>query len=228
MRLRSGLGIGVLVMAVVAAVAVLRTHSLPPPIPPDPIDSASIPIPVVDARARQLTAAFRDTTVLPATVQFDDDPAMPVGFVFRRFTETNPSGYGPQRYTANGLLVRATDGAVLDTIEVDVWPNSRRRTPAADLVRCEQDNEFGGDTCTQASGLPPGTAAMVMSDPAFARTAPSDSPTGSPPGLTTQLQAGYPDGTVLTITVDSVAQAGIPLDNAAMIRLATLPGIAGG
>lgn len=228
MRLRTGVGAAVVAAGVVAAVVLLRSPSAQPPSPQTPVNQPQAvlgQVPVVDARAKQLTDDFRHTTLLPATVHFADDPNQPPGFRFQRYTDTD-FNYNPIRYSATGLLVRTSDNAALDQVEVDLWHVTAEPgfTPT-NLAHCEPDEEFGGDTCTQAE-LPHGIVAMVMRDPEFARTVASDATTGAPSGLRTELEAAYPNGILLTITVDSLNKAGIPLDDAAMLRLATIPGIA--
>jgi hypothetical protein len=86
--------------------------------------------------------------------------------------------------------------------------------------------QFGGASCTQQA-FANGAHAKVVRNPAFAQTVASDSITGSPPGMQTELQAVYPNGTLLTVTLYSNNGAGIPLDDAAMLRLATIPAVSG-
>lgn len=223
MRLRSGVGAGLVAVAVVAAVAVLRTHSVPADLPAGPSDSQGVAVPVVDARSRQLTADFRDTSLLPVSVRFADDPHTSPGFVFRRFADTE-AGHLLVRYTAEGLLVRTRDDDVLDTVQVNVWRADGRAIDAADLARCDPTALYLGPSCTQRS-FANGMLAKVVRNPAFAQTMASDATAGSPPGLRTELRVGYPNGTLLTVTLGSLAGAGIPLDDAAMLRLAAVLGI---
>jgi hypothetical protein len=67
--------------------------------------------------------------------------------------------------------------------------------------------------------------AKVVRNPVFAQTMASDATEGWPSHLQTELEVAYRNGTLLTITVDSVDGAGIPLNDAAMFRLATIAGI---
>jgi hypothetical protein len=219
MRLRSAIGAGVVIVGVVAAVAVLRVH----PAPTGVADVKPAPPPVVDARARLLTNNFRHTTLLPGTVHFADDPNTPPGFRFRRFIDVQV-GHNLASYIAEGSLVRSTDNAVLDHVLVDISRTDGRTFVAADLAKCDPGVQFGGASCTQES-LSNGGLAKVVRNPAFAQTEASDSTTGSPPGLQTELEAVYPDGTLLMITLYSMNKAGIPLDDAAMLKLAAMPGV---
>ncbi|HEX4702850.1 MAG TPA: hypothetical protein VH352_12030 [Pseudonocardiaceae bacterium] len=219
MRLRTGLGAGLVAVAIVAAIAVLRTQSAPA-VPPD---SQPAPAPGVDALSRSLTTDLRHTTLLPPTVRFADDPDAPPGFVFQRYTSTE-ANHTVTHYTAQGLLVRTKDNAVLDHVMVTVSPANGQVVKAADVARCEPDEEFGGDSCTQAAPAN-GVVAIVIRDPVFTRIVPSDATTGAPPGLLSELEAAYPNGTLLTIALTSVHTASIPLDETAMLKLADIPGI---
>ncbi|HEY3609292.1 MAG TPA: hypothetical protein VGL06_17465 [Pseudonocardiaceae bacterium] len=220
MRLRSALGAGLVAVAVVAAVAVLRTPSVPPA---GPSDSPAAAVPVVDARSRQLTADFRVAALLPVAVRFADDPGTPPGFVFRRFADVE-AGHVLVRYTAAGLLVRSADRGVLDRVLVNVWRADGHIIDAAVQARCDPAPIYLGPSCMQGS-LPNGELAKVVRNSAFAQAMASDATTGSPSGLQTELQVGYPNGTLLTVSLDSLAGAGIPLDDAAMLRLAAALGI---
>ena len=206
-------------MAVVAAVAVLRTPSVPPAGPSD----SQAAVPVVDARSRQLTADFRVAALLPASVRFVDDPRTPPGFVFRRFADSEADGV-LVRYTAAGLLVRSGDHGVLDRVLVNVWRTDGHTIDAADLAKCDRTAIYLGPSCMQGS-FPNGVLAKVVRNSAFAQAMASDATTGSPSGLQTELQVAYPNGTLLTVSLDSLAGAGIPLDDAAMLRLAAVLGI---
>ncbi|HEX4702456.1 MAG TPA: hypothetical protein VH352_10050 [Pseudonocardiaceae bacterium] len=201
MRLRSGIGAGLVAVAIVAAVAVLRT---PIDLPPDMAASQPATGPVVDARSRALTAGFLHTTLLPPTVRFADDPNTPPGFVFRRYVDMEVN-HILARYTAAGLLVRTKDKAVLDTVTVTVWHTDGRTIRAADLATCDPD-----PSCAQRS-FPDGTIAKVVRASSAASQA--------------ELLAAYLNGTLLTITFVSPTGAGIPLDDAALFRLAAIPGI---
>ncbi len=203
-------------VAVVAAVAVLRT-------PSGPSDSQVAAGPVVDARSRQLTADFRVTALLPASVRFADDPGTPPGFVFRRFSDIE-GGHVLVRYTAAGLVVRSADHGVLDRVLVNVWHADGHAIDAADLARCDRTAIYLGPSCMQGS-FPDGVVAKVVRNSAFAQVMASDATAGSPSGLQTELQVAYPNGTLLTVSLDSLAGAGIPLDDASMLRLAAVLGI---
>jgi hypothetical protein len=218
-------GAGVVIVGVVAAVTVLRTHPAAPGPGVAVADTAvkPAPPPVIDARSKLLTKDFQQTTLLPDTVRFADDPNSPPGFLFRRFVDPEV-GHNLATYTAEGSLVRSTDKAVLDHVLIDVWRSDGRSFVATDLAKCDASAQFGGASCTQES-LPNGVLAKVVRNPAFAQTEASDSTTGSPPGLQSELQAVYPNGTLLTITLYSMNKAGIPLDDAAMLKLATMPGV---
>src|SRR5437899_2423052 len=188
MRVRSAMGAVVLLVAVVTAVVVLRARDQQAPTGQTPAaDTSVLPPapPVVDARARQLTATFRSTTLLPPTVHFVDDPNTPPGFVFRRFTDLE-SGHNLARYTAEGSLARTSDNAVLDHVLVMIW-RTDGHVPVTGLARCDATVQFGGRSCTQAS-FPNGALAKVVRNPVFAQTVASDATTGSPPGLQTDLE----------------------------------------
>ncbi|HEY3607218.1 MAG TPA: hypothetical protein VGL06_06940 [Pseudonocardiaceae bacterium] len=225
MRVRSAVGAGVLLVAVVAAVVLMRDHPAPTGQTQTPAVDTSVlpPAPaVVDARARQLTATFRSTTLLPPTVHFIDDPHTPPGFVFRRYADPQ-SGRNLARYTAEGSVARTSDNAVLDHILIMVW-RTDGRAAVTSLARCGGSVQFGGMSCTQAS-FPNGALAKVVRNQVFAQTVASDSTTGSPPGLQTDLEEVYPDGTIMSVTLYSMNKAGIPLDDAAMLKLATISGV---
>jgi hypothetical protein len=223
MRLRSGLGAGLVAVAVIAAVAVLRTHSLAADVAAVPAISQPAPAPIVDARSRQLTADFRHTTLLPATVHFADDPSTPPGFVFRRYVDAEVN-HNLVRYSAAGLLVRTKDNAVLDNVMVTVWRTDGRIINATDLATCDPTAHYLGPSCTQQK-FPNGILAKVVRNGIFAQTMASDVATGAPSDLQTELQVAYPNGTLLTVTVAAQDGAGIPLNDAAMLRLAAIPGI---
>jgi len=224
MRLRSAVGAGVVLVAVISAVIVLRGHSAPSGLPATAAESsAPTPAPVVDPRAQLLTDRFRHTALLPTGIRFTDDPNSPPGFVFRRFADIE-NGQNLPRYAAEGSVVRNVDNVVLDHILVTIWRTSGH-TPT-ELAKCDATGQFGGASCTEKS-FPNGANAKVVRNPVFAQTVASDSPTGSPPGMQTELQAVYPNGTLLSVTLYSMNGAGIPLDDAAMLRLATIPGVSG-
>ncbi|HEX4723608.1 MAG TPA: hypothetical protein VH333_13895 [Pseudonocardiaceae bacterium] len=219
MRLRTALGVGVVLVAVVGAVVVLRVDNQQQPAGPNPGDQASTAS-TVDARARQLTAAFGRTTLLPPTVRIAADPDNPPGFVFQRYDIESAPGIRPVRYTAQGSLVRRADNAALAHVLVIV----QQANPATGFGSCYSTGATNGPSCTEKV-FPDGTRATVVRNPEFARSAASDATTGQPFGLETELAAAYPTGTTMTVTLSSENGAGIPLDDAAMLRLATIPGI---
>lgn len=224
MRLRSVVGACVVAAGLVAAIVVLRAPPSPT-VPSSVADSQPAPVPVIDGRAKQLTAHFRDTTLLPDNVRFADDPNSPPGFEFRRFVDIEVN-IRLVRYVAEGNLVRTRDNAVLDHVLVNVWRADGRDIQPTDLAMCQQGATMEGASCTQAR-LPGGVLAEVLRNPVFAQTVASDSTTGSPPGLMSELQVVYPNSTVLTVSLFSLNDAGIPLDDAAMLNLARMPGISG-
>lgn len=216
MRLRTALGVGVVLVAVVGAVVVLRQHQ-----PPSGQSlGEALPAPTVDARARQLTAAFGHTTLLPATVRFAADPNSPPGFVFQHYDIESAPGIRPVPYTAQGSLVRRADNAVLAHVLVVV----QQADPRAGFGACYSTGAGNGPSCTEKV-FPDGTRARVMRNPEFARSVASDATSGQPPGLQTELDVAFPTGTTMTVTLFSANGAGIPLDDAAMLRLATIPGV---
>jgi hypothetical protein len=222
MRLRTVLGGGALAVALVAAVVVLREHPAPSGVNVAEVSSTPVPPPTTDARARQLTGIFTHTTLLPSTVRFADDPSTPPGFVFQRFTDPEP-GLSPARYSAEGSLVRSADGVVLDHVLVTV----RQAEPgagAAAFGACSTTAQFGGASCTEQT-FPGGVHAKVVRNPVFAQVVADDATAGNPPGMQSELDAAFPDGSRLTITLYSMYQAGIPLDDAQMLRLATIKGL---
>jgi hypothetical protein len=224
MRVRSAIGAGVVLVAVVGAVVLLRDQQVPPTGQTPAVDTSVLPPApaVVDARARQLTATFRSTTLLPSTVHFIDDPNTPPGFEFQRYIDPE-SGRNLARYTAEGSLARRSDNAVLDHVLVTIW-RTDGHIPVSGLGQCDATVQFGGRSCTQES-FPNGALAKVVRNPMFAQTVASDGVTGSPPGLQSDLEEVYPDGTVLSVTLYSMNKAGIPLDDAAMLKLATIGGV---
>jgi len=223
MRLRSLVGACVVVAGLVAAIVVLRAP--PSATPASTADSQTAPAPIIDGRAKLLTAVFRHTTLLPDNVHFADDPQSPPGFQFRRFIDVEVN-LRLVRYVAEGSLVRTRDNAMLDHVLVNVWRADGRDLQPTDLAMCQQGATMEGASCTQAR-LPGGVLAEVLRNPVFAQTVASDSTTGSPPGLMSELQVVYPNSTVLTVSLFSLNDAGIPLDDAAMLKLARMPGISG-
>ncbi|HEX5407340.1 MAG TPA: hypothetical protein VFX16_34135, partial [Pseudonocardiaceae bacterium] len=81
-----------------------------------------------------------------------------------------------------------------------------------------------GSSCTQQV-FPDGTRAKVVRNPAFAQSVASDATTGVRPGIQTQLDAVFTNGTLLVVTLDADNGAGIPLNDADMLRLAMIPGV---
>jgi hypothetical protein len=224
MRVRSAIGAGVLLVAVVGAVVLLRDTPSPTTGQPPVVDTSVLPPApaVVDARARQLTAIFRNTTLLPPTVHFIDDPNTPPGFMFQRYVDPQ-SGRNLARYSAEGSVARRSDNAVLDHVLITIW-RTDGHVPVSGLGECGPTVQFGGSSCTQQA-FPNGALAKVVRNPMFAQTVASDTTTGAPPGLQSDLEEVYPDGTVLSVTLYSMNKAGIPLDDAAMLKLATIGGV---
>jgi hypothetical protein len=223
MRLRTALGTGAALVAVVAAVVVLREN--PPPPGPSTVaeeTSAPGPPPTIDARARQLTSAFVHSTVLPAGVRFAADPNNPPGFVFQRYDTNSAPGIRPVKYTAEGSIVRRADNVVLDHVLVIVQANAG--TNPTHFGQCYSTANYGGASCTEQE-FPDGTRARVVRNPAFAQSVATEATAGEPPGLQSELNVEYLDGTTMTVTLFSMNAAGIPLDDAAMLRLATIPGV---
>jgi hypothetical protein len=217
-RLRTALGVGVVLVAVVGAVVVLRESQAGSPVVP--ISSPGAPR-TVDARGRQLTAAIGRTSLLPPTVRFAADPSDPPGFVFQRYDIDAAPGIRPVNYSAQGSLVRRVDNAVLAHVVVIVQQAAGR---AAGFGACFSTAAENGPSCAEQA-FPDGTQARVVRNPQFAQSFASDATSGKPPGLETELDVAFPTGTTMTITLFSANSAGIPLDDAAMLRLATIPGI---
>jgi hypothetical protein len=220
-RLRSVLGAGAVGVAVIAAVVVLRDH----PAPPGP-DAVSAPTttapPVVDGRARQLTTAFLHDAPLPADVRFATTPAGQA-FRFERYDDPEP-GLGSSRYTATGVLVREDRHVVLDDVAVTIAQvDAADRT--LDFASCDPRGSHDGSSCTQQV-FPDGTRAKVVRNAAFAQSVASDVTSGARPGIQTQLDAVYANGTLLVVTLDATNGSGIPLDDADMLRLVAIPGVA--
>ncbi len=210
-------------MAVIAAVVVLRAH--PAPTSPDAAlpqpTTSPTPPPVADARSARLTSAFLHTTMLPAGYRFAEDPGTHGAFRFERYTDPEP-GLRPAQYAATGSLVRP-DNAMLDRVSVTI----------AQVARVDQRQQYGscdpggnhdGSSCTQRV-FPDGTRAKVVRNAAFAQSVASDVIIGARPGIQTQLDAVFSNGTLLVVTVDADNGAGIPLDDEAMLRLAMIPGV---
>jgi hypothetical protein len=224
MRLRTLLGGGVVLLAVIGAVVVLRAN----PAPPGGslvAEQTSVPEPppTTDARSRQLTSVFGHITVLPPTVRFASDPDNPPGFVFQRYDTFSSPGIRTVKYTAEGSIVRRADSAVLAHVLVIVQ-QADPTIGASGFAGCASAADYGGGSCTPRI-FADGTLARVVRNPAFAQSVATDATAGEPPGLQTELDAAYPSGTRLTVTLFSMNQAGIPLDDAAMLRLVTVPGI---
>lgn len=218
MRLRTALGVGVVLVAVVGAVVVLRANQSPQS--PGDQTSTAVQALTVDARARQLTAAFGRTTLLPANVRFAADPNSPPGFVFHHYDTDSAPGIRPVKYTAQGLLVRRVDGAVLAHVQVVV----QQAGPTAGFGACPTTAVSGGPSCTEQI-FADGTRATVVRNQEFARSVALDTTSGQPPGLLTELAAVFPTGTTMTVTLFSANGAAVPLDDAAMLRLAMIPGL---
>lgn len=219
-RLRSVLGAGAVGVAVVAAVVVLRAHPAPPG--PEVVAAPTTSPPVVDGRARQLTTAFLHDAPLPANFRFATPPAGQA-FRFERYDDPEP-GLGSSRYTATGVLVRMDRNVVLDNVAVTIAQvdgNDR----SLDFGSCDPRGGHDGSSCTQQV-FPDGTRAKVVRNAEFAQSAASDVTTGAKPGIQTQLDAVYANGTLLVVTLDAANGAGIPLDDADMLRLVAIPGVA--
>lgn len=220
MRWRSLIGTGVVLVAVIAAVVLLRTQSPPQRVaaatePP----STSVPPPVSDRKSARLTTAFLTTTALPPAYRFDSYPAQHAEFRFQRYVDPQP-GLDPDVYEAIGLLVRNSDNARLDFVSVSVAHLSTRQDRDS-YGACDATGFHDGSSCTDRV-LPDGTHAKVVRNPAFAQSVASDQTEGERPGMETRLTAVYPNGTLLIVAVTSTAGAGIPLDDAAMLKLATI------
>jgi hypothetical protein len=213
----------VVLVAVVAAVVALRSH--PAPAGPDGALPAptTTPAPVIDARARNLTAAFLHAGQVPAALRITADPGNSTGFQFERYIEPE-LGLDDAKYSAQGLLVRASDHAVLDHVTVTVAHLSDDDQQTS-FGRCEPTGSHDGSSCTQRL-FPDGTRAKVVRNPAFAQSVASEVTTGARPGIQTQLDAVFSNRTLLVITLDALNGAGIPMEDAAMMQLATIPGVA--
>ena len=218
MRLRTALGVGVVLAAVVGAVVVLRENQSPGV--GDQTSTAVQAASTIDARARQLTAAFGRTTLLPATVRFAADPDSPPGFVFQRYDTDSAPGIRPVKYTAQGLLVRRVDGAVLAHVQVVV----QQAGPTAGFGACDTIAVVDGPACAEQV-FPDGTRARVIRDPDSVRFVESNTTPGQPPGLQTELDVAFPTGTTMSVTLFAIHGAAAPLDDTAMLRLATIPGL---
>lgn len=207
-------------MAVVAAVVVLRAHPAPPG--PDAAPAPTTSPPVVDGRARQLTSAFLHDAPLPANFRFAPTPAGQA-FRFERYDDPEP-GLGSSRYTATGVLIRVDRDVVLDNVAVTIAQvDVNDRT--LNFASCDPRGGHDGSSCTQRV-FPDGTRAKVVRNAAFAQSVASDVTTGARPGIQTQLDAVYANGTLLVVTLDAANGAGIPLADADMLRLVTIPGVA--
>jgi hypothetical protein len=220
-RWRSAIGSGVVLVAVVAAVVTLRAH----PAPTTAVDAdqtTTTAPPVKDARSAQLTSTFLHTTELQPTFRIEGDPGTRTGFTFARYTVTEP-GLDPSEYVATGSLVKTTDDTALDHVSITV-ARVRPRDLRLDFGRCDPTGSHDGSSCTERS-FPDGTTAKVVRNAAFAQSVASDATTGARIGTQTQLDAVFPNGTLLVVTVDANNGAGIPLDDAAMLRLATIRGV---
>lgn len=220
MRLRSVLGAGAVGVAVIAAVVVLRAHPAPPG--PDAAPAPTTSPPVVDGRARQLTSAFLHDAPLPANFRFAPTSAGQA-FRFERYDDPEP-GLGSSRYTATGVLIRVDQDVVLDNVAVTIAQvDVNDRT--LNFASCDPRGGHDGSSCTQRV-FPDGTRAKVVRNAAFAQSVASDVTAGARPGIQTQLDAVYANGTLLVVTLDAANGAGIPLADADMLRLVTIPGVA--
>lgn len=220
MRLRTALGVGVVLVAVVGAVVVLRENQSPGGQGPGDRTSTAVQTSTVDARARQLTAAFGRTTLLPPTVRFAADPNSPPGFVFHRYDTDSAPGIRPVKYTAQGSLVRRVDGAVLAQVQVVV----QQAGPTAGFGACATIAVVDGPSCTDQV-FPDGTRARVVRNPQFVRFVGSDATARQPPGLQTELDVAFPTGTTMSVTLFAIHGAAVPLDDTAMLSLAMIPGL---
>lgn len=199
----------------VVAVVLLRTHPAPPG--PNAAPTPTTSPPVVDGRARQLTSAFLHDAPLPADFRFGQ------AFRFARYDDPEP-GLGSSRYTATGVLIRLDRNAVLDDVDVTIaHVDVTDRT--LDFASCDPRGGHDGSSCTQRV-FPDGTRAKVVRNAAFAQSVASDVTSGARPGIQTQLDAVYANGTLLVVTLDAANGAGIPLTDADMLRLVTIPGVA--
>lgn len=193
----------------------LRTHPAPaaanPVAPPLP----TTPAPVLDTRSAQLTAMFRHVPELPVNVRTQ-------GLSFARYTDPEP-GLDPIEYSASGQLM-LTDGVALDQLSITITRITHADSQL-DFGTCDPTSH-DGSSCTELR-FPDGTRAKVIRNAAFAQTAASDATTGVRPGIQTQLDAVFTDGTLLVVTLDANNGAGIPLTDADMLRLATIPGVSG-
>jgi hypothetical protein len=220
MRPRTALGVGVVLVAIVGAVVVLRDNQSPGGQSSGEQTSTAVQNSTVDARARQLTAAFGRTTLLPATVRFAADPNNPPGFVFHRYDTDSAPGIRPVRYTAQGSLVRRVDGAVLAQVQVVV----QQAGPTAGFGACDTIAVVDGPSCSDQV-FPDGTQARVVRNPQFVRFVGSSAAAKQPPALQTELDVASPTGTTMSVTLFAIHGATVPLDDTAMLRLAMIPGV---
>lgn len=208
----------------IAAVALLRTHPAPPSpsaLQPAPA-TTSTPPPILDARSARLTAAFLHTTAVPAAYRLDSHPSPHAEFVFERYTDPQP-GLAADQYEATGLLLRNADDVALDFVTVSV-ARIAASTGRAPFGSCDATGSHDGSSCTERK-LAGGTLAKVERNAAFAQSVASDETTGARPGIQTRLSAVYPNGTLLTVTLVANAGDGIPLDDEAMLKFATIAAV---
>ncbi|HEX3590500.1 MAG TPA: hypothetical protein VHV74_12790 [Pseudonocardiaceae bacterium] len=208
MRPRTAIGSAAVLLAVVVAVILLRAH----PAPPSPVQTNEPPPPpppVADARSIQLTNAFQQTTELPASYRFD-------AVHFARYVSSQPD-LGRHEYLGTGTLLHGR--VPLDHVSVTV---AHIAQPDPDFSRCDPTGSHDGSSCTERI-FPDGTRAKVVRNAAFAQSVASDVTSGAKQGIQTQLDAVFSDGTLLVVTLDADNGAGIPLDDAAMLRLAAIP-----
>lgn len=213
MRLRTAIGSAVVLVVVVVAIVLLRAH--PAPTTASPTDEPPPPAPVADARSVQLAQAFARTTQLPATYRFTN-------VHFARYVNDEPD-LGPREYLATGTLVRRRGDVALDRVSVTVAHISQR-DPG--FGRCDPTGSHDGSSCTERV-FPDGTRAKVVRNAAFAQSVASDVTSGATMGIQTQLDAVFTNGTLLVLTLDANNGAGIPLDDAAMLRLAMIANVRG-
>jgi hypothetical protein len=219
-RLRSVLVSAVVLVAVIAAVVLLRANPGPPS-PNSALPQPTTPAPVSDARSVGLTKAFLHTTMLPPGYRFAEDQGTHAAFRFERYVNPEP-GVSSTVYSATGSLVRP-DHTTLDRVSVTVAKVARQDRGLA-FGTCTEGGQHDGSSCTQQV-YPDGTHAKVVRNAAFAQSVASDVTVGARPGIQTQLDAVFHDGTLLVVTIDADNGAGIPLDDAAMLRLAMIPGV---
>jgi hypothetical protein len=232
MRRRTVVGSIVLIVFVVGMIVALRSHPAPPgPDAATPAPGPTAP-PVDDQRADRLTAAFQHSATLPSTVRFGNGTGKETRLRFLRYSDDEP-GYDSAKYMATGVLVRRQGDVVLDKISVTVQrvdlatleADYPATVPSA-FATCDPVSAGDGHTCT-GRVFPDGTHAKVVRNPLYGQTAASDQTSGAPMGIETDLSAVLRDGTRLSVSVMGIGGAGIPMDDATMLDLATIPGLTG-